>query len=52
VYTDRALNHMSSPFKKAMNDISDMLKEAYNAHKAVIIPGECPPEPLSATCFF
>jgi len=39
VYTDRALNHMSSPFKKAMNDISDMLKEVYSAHKAVIIPG-------------
>lgn len=39
VYTDRALNHMSSPFKKAMNDITDMLKEAYNAEKAVIIPG-------------
>jgi len=31
---------MSSPFKKAMNDISDMLKEVYSAHKAVIIPGE------------
>mmetsp|Transcript_27356 Transcript_27356/g.83174 ORF Transcript_27356/g.83174 Transcript_27356/m.83174 type:complete len:396 (-) Transcript_27356:688-1875(-) len=30
---------MSSPFKKAMNDISDMLKEVYSAHKAVIIPG-------------
>ena len=23
VYTDRALNHMSEPFKKVMNDISD-----------------------------
>ena len=39
VYTDRALNHMSDPFKKAMNEMSDILKETYNAEHAVIIPG-------------
>jgi len=39
VYTDRALNHMSEPFKKAMNNISDTLKEVYNAKHAVVIPG-------------
>ena len=39
VYTDRALNHMSAPFKKVMLDIGDMLKEVYNAEYAVIIPG-------------
>ena len=30
---------MSEPFKKAMNDISDTLKEAYNCKHAVVIPG-------------
>ena len=39
VYTDRALNHMSAPFKKVMLDIGDMLKEVYHAESAVIIPG-------------
>ncbi|KAL3913554.1 MAG: hypothetical protein SGPRY_007940 [Prymnesium sp.] len=39
VYTDRALNHMSDPFKKAMIEMSDILKETYNAEHAVIIPG-------------
>jgi len=39
VYTDRALNHMSEPFKKAMNNISDTLKEVYNCKHAVVIPG-------------
>lgn len=39
VYTDRALNHMSAPFKKVMLDIGDMLKEVYHAENAVIIPG-------------
>jgi len=39
VYTDRALNHMSEPFKKAMNNISDTLKQVYNAKHAVVIPG-------------
>lgn len=39
VYTDRALNHMSKSFQGVMTDISGMLKEVYNAHSAVLIPG-------------
>ncbi len=39
VYTDRALNHMSKSFQQVMNDISSMLKTAYNAEAAVVVPG-------------
>ncbi len=39
VYTDRALNHMSSSFRTVMRDISAMLKEVYQARSAVIVPG-------------
>jgi len=39
VYTDRALNHMSDPFKHAMNEMADILKDTYKADHAVIIPG-------------
>jgi hypothetical protein len=39
VYTDRALNHMSSNFQHVMKDCSAVLKEAYNAHSTAIIPG-------------
>ena len=39
VYTDRALNHMSHNFQSVMCDISGILKTAYNAHRAVIVPG-------------
>ena len=39
VYTDRALNHMSSKFQGVMRDISSVLKEVYNARSAVVIPG-------------
>ncbi|OYY20590.1 MAG: class V aminotransferase [Polynucleobacter sp. 24-46-87] len=39
VYTDRSLNHMSEEFKKVMVDISGVLKDAYNASTAVIVPG-------------
>ena len=39
VYTDRALNHMSQSFQGVMNDILSMLKEAYNAEAAVVVPG-------------
>lgn len=39
VYTDRALNHMSSNFQQVMKDCSSILKEAYNAHSTAIIPG-------------
>ncbi len=39
VYTDRALNHMSKSFQHVMTDISSMLKEVYNAHASVLVPG-------------
>jgi aspartate aminotransferase-like enzyme len=39
VYTDRALNHMSAKFQGVMRDISAMLKEAYHARSAVVVPG-------------
>ena len=39
VYTDRSLNHMSKSFQSVMTDISAMLKEVYNANRAVIVPG-------------
>lgn len=39
VYTDRALNHMSRRFQGVMNDISSVLKEAYGARSAIVVPG-------------
>ena len=39
VYTDRALNHMSVKFQGVMRDISAILKTAYAAHSAIIVPG-------------
>lgn len=39
IYTDRAVNLMSSYFIGAMNDILDDLCEAYNAKKVALIPG-------------
>ena len=39
VYTDRALNHMSPAFQAVMRDISAILKEAYRAHSAIVVPG-------------
>lgn len=39
VYTDRSLNHMSRAFQGVMKDISGTLKEVYNAHSAIIVPG-------------
>ncbi len=39
VYTDRALNHMSAKFQGVMRDISGVLKEVYQAHSAVLVPG-------------
>ncbi|CAG0929169.1 Soluble hydrogenase 42 kDa subunit [Rhodocyclaceae bacterium] len=39
VYTDRALNHMSPAFQGVMNDLSAILKEAYRAHSALLVPG-------------
>jgi aspartate aminotransferase-like enzyme len=39
VYTDRALNHMSTGFQGVMCDIGQTLKQTYNAHKVAIVPG-------------
>ncbi|BBY32702.1 class V aminotransferase [Mycolicibacter minnesotensis] len=39
VYTDRALNHMSTCFQTVMNDVSAMLCEVYHADAAVLVPG-------------
>ncbi|TXT28474.1 MAG: aminotransferase class V [Rhodocyclaceae bacterium] len=39
VYTDRALNHMSQRFQGVMKDISRLIKKAYNAKAAIIVPG-------------
>ncbi|GAB1434269.1 aminotransferase class V-fold PLP-dependent enzyme [Sphaerotilus sulfidivorans] len=39
VYTDRALNHMSQRFQRVMRGISAVLKEAYAARSAIVMPG-------------
>lgn len=39
VYTDRSLNHMSDEFVDVVQDISRLIKTAYNAESAVIVPG-------------
>ena len=39
VFTDRSLNHMSASFQQVMRDISDMLKQVYNADGVAVIPG-------------
>ncbi|WP_282605836.1 aminotransferase class V-fold PLP-dependent enzyme [Pelagibius sp. Alg239-R121] len=39
VFTDRSLNHMSQSFQGVMNDISDTLRQVYNAHSVVVVPG-------------
>jgi aspartate aminotransferase-like enzyme len=39
VYTDRALNHMSLRFQQVMKDISQSLKQVYNAQATVVVPG-------------
>jgi aspartate aminotransferase-like enzyme len=39
VYTDRALNHMSQSFQSTMKQISQSLKQVYNAKATVIVPG-------------
>ena len=39
VFTDRSLNHMSGSFQQVMRDISDLLKEVYNANAVAVIPG-------------
>lgn len=39
VFTDRALNHMSQKFQRVMRDVSSILKEAYQAHSVIVVPG-------------
>lgn len=39
VYSDRAVNHMSQSFQEVMRDISKTLKQVYNAHSAIVVPG-------------
>ncbi|MEN9367106.1 MAG: hypothetical protein RL489_1464 [Pseudomonadota bacterium] len=39
VYTDRALNHMSQRFQRVMRGVSAVLKEAYAARSAIVVPG-------------
>jgi len=39
VYTDRSLNHMSKNFQGVMKRISQVLKNVYNAHSSVLVPG-------------
>jgi aspartate aminotransferase-like enzyme len=39
VYTDRSLNHMSQRFRGVMQDISRILKTAYNANSSIVVPG-------------
>jgi aspartate aminotransferase-like enzyme len=39
VFTDRSLNHMSKTFQGVMNDISNTLKDVYNADGVVVVPG-------------
>ena len=39
VFTDRALNHMSRRFQAVMCDISGILKQAYRAPSAIVVPG-------------
>ncbi len=39
VFTDRSLNHMSRTFQQVMRDLSEMLKEVYNARGVAIVPG-------------
>lgn len=39
VFTDRSLNHMSQQFQGVMRDISQMLKEVYNADAVALVPG-------------
>jgi aspartate aminotransferase-like enzyme len=39
VFTDRSLNHMSGTFQQVMRDISDLMKEVYQADAVALIPG-------------
>ncbi|MBD3663730.1 aminotransferase class V-fold PLP-dependent enzyme [Sulfitobacter aestuariivivens] len=39
VFTDRSLNHMSATYQQVMRDISQMLRDVYNAEAVALIPG-------------
>ena len=39
VFTDRSLNHMSQKFQGVMRDVSGILKDAYRARSAIVVPG-------------
>jgi aspartate aminotransferase-like enzyme len=39
VFTDRSLNSMSAAFQQVMRDISDLLKEVYQADAVAVVPG-------------
>lgn len=39
IYTDRAINMLSSPFQTVMKDLSSDLKKTYNAKHIALIPG-------------
>jgi len=39
VFTDRSLNHMSAAFQAVMRDIHAILCDAYQASRAVVVPG-------------
>ena len=39
VYTDRALNHMSTRFQGVLRDVSSVLKQVYSARSAIVVPG-------------
>lgn len=39
VYTDRALNHMSTTFQDVMRDISGTLRDVYSADAVVVVAG-------------
>ncbi len=39
VFTDRSLNHMSAVFQQVMRDISTTLRQVYNSHSVVVVPG-------------
>lgn len=39
VYTDRALNHLSARFARAMADVDEVLRQAHGAHTVAVVPG-------------
>ena len=39
VFTDRSLNHMSAVFQQVMRDISEGLRDVYNADGVALVPG-------------